>query len=278
MVGHFKMCSITNTPIESCPVIRNDHLKLYTKKELILINKLTALFNEWNNTYQKYREDKADLTDYEIIVPDGFYPNYLCQKTKFLFIGRESYTIEQCNYIDLFIENYLNGTTGQNKTSINKDKFHKMLIQVTYGLMYNKAWEEIPQASELCHNKEIFNKISFAFMNLSKLSNNLSKQKTTNTNWNLVNHSLEMSLNCNKNYILEEIKLLNPDLIITMNLGRNILKQVFEDNLSFEENNWWKYVLSVPEKKKKCVLIDSWHFSSTKKEKEDIYDNIKNNI
>ena len=261
-----------------CPKINDKNLELYTDEELILIEKLNALFDEWNNTYQQYKNGKKGLIEYEIIVPDGFYPNYLSQKTKILFIGRESYTIEWSNYIDLFIDNYLAGTTGISKTSINQDKFHKMLIQVAYGLVYEKEWEEIPQASELCHNKEIFSKISFAFMNLSKLSNNLSNSGNTNTNWDLVNHSLAMSLNYNKNYIFEEIKLLNPDLIITMNLGRNILKKVFEDNLSFEENNWWKYVLSFPSENKKCLLINCWHFSSTKKEKEDIYDNIKNNI
>lgn len=259
----------------SCPGINENFLNLYTSSEHDLLIKLGALFEEWNNVYKEYQKGKSELQNYEMIVPDGFYPNYLFQKPKILFIGRESYTIEGCNYIDLFIDHYLAGRTGYNNCKpINKDKFHKLLIQVAYGLIYGKDWDNTPYAADICHKGNIFEKVSFAFMNLSKLSNNLDGQNTTNTNWSLFDHAVNMSLNCGRNFILDEIKLLDPDLIITMNLGRHRLKKVFGKMLEFEDNDWRKYKVKFPEKDKKCLLIDSWHFSSTKKDKEEIHDPI----
>lgn len=261
-----------------CPEIRNNFLSLYTSAERGLLVKLGALFEEWDNVYQEYRKDKGELQNYEMIVPDGFYPNYLSQKPKILFIGRESYTIEGCNYVDLFIDHYLAGRTGCNNCrAINRDKFHKLLIQVAYGIIYGKDWNNTPYAGDICFEGKIFDKISFAFMNLSKLSNNLDGQNTTNTNWSLFDHSVNMSINCGKNFILDEIELLDPDLIITMNLERHRLTKVFGEMLEFEDNDWWKYKVNFSPKNKQCLLIDSWHFSSTKKDKEDIYDPILKN-
>ena len=258
-----------------CPRVSDSFLSLYTSIEKDLLSKLDHLFDEWNNVYKEYRLGKPELQDYTMIVPDGFYPNYLLQKNKILFIGRESYTIEGCNYIDLFIDHYLAGRTGYNNCQpINKDKFHKLLIQVAYGIIYGKDWDNTPYAGDICKDGKIFEKVSFAFMNLSKLSNNLKKQNTTNTNWNLLEHALNMSLNCGKNFIMEEIELLNPDLIITMNLDRNRLKKIFGERLEIEDDNWWTYKVDLPEKNEKCLLIDSWHFSSTKSDKDEIHNRI----
>ena len=258
-----------------CPQIRKDFLNLYKSSEHDLLKELDELFEEWNNVYKEYRKGESELQYYEMIVPDGFYPNYLSQKPKILFIGRESYTIEGCNYIDLFIDHYLAGKTGYNNCrAINKDKFHKLLIQVAYGVIYGKDWDNTPYAGEICLDGEIFKKESFAFMNLSKLSNNLDGQNTTNTNWSLFDHAVSMSLNYGRNFILDEIKLLDPDLIITMNFGRDRLEKIFGKTLEFEDNDWWKYKVKFPEKDKECLLIDSWHFSSSKKDKEEIHDPI----
>ena len=255
--------------------INEDFVNLYTLSERNLLVKLRVLFEEWDNEYKEYRKGKRELQNYEMIVPDGFYPNYLSQKPKILFIGRESYTIEGYNYIDLFIDHYLAGRTGCNNCqAINRDKFHKLLIQVAYGLIYGKDWDETPCAGDICCDGKIFEKISFAFMNLSKLSNNLERQDTTNTNWSIFNHAVNMSINCGRNFILDEIELLDPDLIITMNLERNRLTKVFGEMLEFENNDWWKYKVKFPGKNKCCLLIDSWHFSSTKKDKEEIHNPI----
>ena len=65
----------------NCPGINEDFLNLYTSSERDLLVKLGNLFEKWNNVYKEYRKEKSELQNYEMIVPDGFYPNYLSQKT-----------------------------------------------------------------------------------------------------------------------------------------------------------------------------------------------------
>ena len=263
------------------PQIRKDFLALYSQEERTLINKLNELFEKWNTFYWEYRQGKEDLKDYKMIVPDGFYPNYLSQKIKILFLGRESYSIEGCNYIDLFTECYLTGIVGKgtSASSINTAKFHKMLIKVAWGILNNKSWNDIPQANRLCDEK-IFDKLSFAFMNLSKLSNNLFTQETTQTNWQLVDHSIRMSINSKMNLIAEEIDLLKPDLIIAMNIPPAMLEKVFGTNLEGDRKNDFVYKLKSKEDdiKKDILLLNPYHFSSTKCEKTCIYNPIHKKI
>ena len=262
-----------------CQKIRDEFLKLYSQEESSLIDKLNTLFCEWNKALAKYRKDNKDFAennpnDYKEIVPDGFYPNYLSKKPKILFLGRESYTIEGRNYIDLFIDDYLVGKTGKNHSkSINSSAFHRRLIQVAYGLFNEKNWDETPYAKEICTNKGTFEKVSFAFMNLSKLSNNLCDTETTNTNWELVNVSLDISLNYRKNFILEEVKLLDPDVIVCMYWGKDIIERIFgKGSLKGASEEDFAYNLNINGRDR--LFLHSWHFSSSKKEKECIHDPI----
>ena len=262
-----------------CKKIRDEFLKLYSQEERSLIDKLNTLFCKWNEALANYRKGNKDFAekypnDYREIVPDGFYPKYLSQKPKILFLGRESYTIEGCNYIDLFIDDYLVGKTGENQSkSINSSAFHRRLIQVAYGLRNETNWDDTLYAKEICTNKGTFEKVSFAFMNLSKLSNNLEKQETTRTDWNLVKASLEMSLNYDKNFILEEVKLLDPDVIVCMYWGKDIIERIFgKDSLKGDSEKDFEYKLNI--KGKDRLFLHSWHFSSSKNEKECIHDPI----
>ncbi|MBR1965110.1 MAG: hypothetical protein IKA22_00705 [Lentisphaeria bacterium] len=262
-----------------CQKIRDEFLKLYSQEEISLIEKLNTLFCKWNEALAEYRKDNKDFAenypnDYKEIVPDGFYPKYLSQKLKILFLGRESYTIEGRNYIDLFIDDYLVGKTGKNHSkSINSRAFHRRLIQVAYGLLNGKNWDTTPYAKEICTNKGIFEKVSFAFMNLSKLSNNLCDSETTNTNWALVNASLDISLNYCKNFILEEVKLLDPDVIVCMYWGKDIIERIFgKGSLKGDSEKDFAYNLNINGRDR--LFLHSWHFSSSKKEKECIHDPI----
>jgi len=262
-----------------CQKIRDEFLKLYSQEESSLIDKLNTLFCKWNEALAEYRKGKKDFAekypiDYKEIVPDGFYPKYLSQKPKILFLGRESYTIEGCNYIDLFIDDYLVGKTGKNHSkSINSSAFHRRLIQVAYGLLNEKNWDDTPYAKEICTNKGTFEKVSFAFMNLSKLSNNPCNSETTNTNWELVNASLDISLNYGENFILEEVKLLDPDVIVCMYWGKDIIERIFgKGSLKGDSEEDFAYNLNINGRDR--LFLHSWHFSSSKKEKECIHDPI----
>ena len=189
-------------------------------------------------------------------------------------MGRESYGLTGCDYIEVFIDNYLEGRTGppEKRKNINGDKFHKMLIQVAYGIIHQTTWNETPSAAEICENRGIFDRVSFAFMNLSKLSN--EKPGVTSTDWNLVKASLDVTLN-KENLILEEITALDPDLIVCMNFERDRLLRVFGDKLKIFDNEWLKYHLNI--NGKEILLLDQWNFSATRGASEqEIFDSISN--
>ena len=247
----------------------------YPNDEKKLLNQIKAINDKIEKAWQAYRKNNPDaygVKSNDETVPDGFYPNYTRQPVKILFIGRESYGLTGCDYIEVFIDHYLNGRTGPQgeQKNINQDKFHKMLIQVAYGIIHQKTWNETPSAAEICENRGIFDRVSFAFMNLSKLSN--EKPGDTNTDWSLVNTSLDMSLN-KENLILQEITALDPDLIVCMNFERDRLRRVFGDKLKIFDNDWLKYNLNI--NGKEILLLDQWHFSATRGVKEqEIFDGI----
>lgn len=252
---------------------KNNYYSVDEKSLLAKIDSINSRIEEIWQTYRKKHPDAYGVKSSENTVSDGFYPNYTAQPVKILFMGRESYGLDGCDYIEVFINHYLNGTTGPDdaQKSINRDRFHKMLIKVAYGIVHDKTWDEIPKASDLCANRGIFDKVSFAFMNLSKLSNENTTTGHTQTDWNLVNTSLDMTLN-ETNLILQEISVLNPDLIVCMNFERERLCRVFGNMLRIFDNEWLKYHLNV--NGKTILLLDQWHFSTTRKSEQEIFDGI----
>lgn len=257
--------------------------KSYSGKEKELIEKINQINDKIESAWQKYREENPDAYGVkktcghetpDCTVPDGFYPNYTKQPIKILFVGREAYDLTGADYIDVFIHHYLNGTTGPEDElrSINSDKFHKMLIKVAYGIIHNLAWDEILPASKICEDGKIFDRVSFAFMNLSKLSNDNTEKGHRQTDWALVNTSLNMTLQ-SENLILEEISNLDPDLIICMNFERDRLQRVFGSALKKFDNDWLKYTIDI--NGKNVLLLDQWHFSAPgKSEGNDVYNPI----
>ena len=259
--------------------------KYYSQEEQKLQENLAGLFCDWSKCWKNYCKNNPSAhgvdEDHTDIVLDGFYPNYLKQKLKILFIGRECYTMGSgADYIETFIGHYLAGRTGaEEERSINRDKFHKLLLKVAYGLVNDMPWEDIPKASELCADQKIFDRISFAFMNISKLSNELVDRETTNTDWKLVNTSLDMSLNSGRNFLYEEIQLLDPDLIISMYIDRNnprcqTLLRIFGNQFEMEEKDYLGY--TIRKNHKKICLIDQYHFSQRCHKEQEIYNDIRN--
>lgn len=250
----------------------------YPDSEKDLLKRIDAINEKIEKVWQSYRKNNPDaygVENNDSTVPDGFYPNYTRQPVKILFMGREAYDLAGCDYIDVFINNYLDGRTGpeDNRRNINRDRFHKMLIQVAYGIIHQKTWNEIPSASEICGNREIFDKVSFAFMNLSKLSNENTIPGHTQTDWNLINTSLDMTLK-GENLILQEITALNPDLMVCMNYERDRLCRVFGDKLKIFDNDWLKYHLKI--NGRDILLLDQWHFSAPGINEQEIFDSTFN--
>ena len=251
----------------------------YSDDEKNLLKKIDAINEKIEKAWQAYRKNNPDAYGVESnaeTVSDGFYPNYTRQPVKILFMGRESYDLTGWDYIEVFINHYLNGKTGPKggQRNINRDRFHKMLIQVAYGIIHQKTWNETPSAAEICENRGIFDRVSFAFMNLSKLSNENTTPGHRGTDWNLVNTSLNMTLN-KGNLILQEITALDPDLIVCMNFERDRLCRVFGNDLKIFDNEWFKYHLDI--KGKKILLLDQSHFSATRGiSEQEIFDGISN--
>lgn len=268
-----------------------EYLKLYSKTEQERMKALDKLFRDWKKVV-------GDPTWYWFI-PDGFYPKYLSQTTRILYIARDSYDLYgdedengERTYIEKFIRQYLAGRMDNNGNSnsvnINRNKFHKMLIQVAYGLINDFPWsannpkaKQVLSASEICEGGKVFERATFAFMNLCKWSHEngeeADKNKNENnkgwkTDWTAVKEFVEKSATKTRNFFLEEINLLDPNIIITLNLRPNLIAQ-WTGHLAKRveiDENCCVYRLSSGDKER--MIFDSWHFSTTRKSEErDIY-------
>lgn len=250
--------------------------KTYSPEELKLRETLLALLEEWWKQVGDPKEGDG------CFVYDGFYPNYLAQKPKILFLGRDAYDIWEDNYIDKFLPHYLSGQwNSQTGESINSAKFHKMLIEVAYGILHECSWnksaeepekESVPYASEICESGRIFEQVSFAFMNLCKWSHWSGEGCGVYADWNAIGEFVEKSMAGGRNFIMEEIALLAPDIIITMNFQEDVIKKFTGGSailVDATNPDCFVYRLELPHGT--AMLFDSWHFASTKSEEYCIY-------
>lgn len=190
------------------------------------------------------------------IVLDGIYPNYINQKVKVLYIGRESLGLTGENYIDLMHHAYkVDKKIGQK--TLNQHSLHKLKLSIAYGLNNNNCpWEDIPPASEIADDFAEKQGVSFAFMNLSKLSNESEDWKI---DWELVDGFLEAFKKSPTNFFAKQIDIINPDIILTMNLEGRLKALGKLTPVEYEENASY-YTLTTD--KKSYSLIDLYHFSA----------------
>ncbi len=239
----------------------------YPQSEQELCSRLDALQTEWKRT--------CNYEDSEFVY-DGFYPYYTKQKVKILFIGRENRGLDnECgSYVSQLYKAYKEKSIGGK--SINAYKTHSLQFYITYGLNNNATdWSEIPSAAELAEGFATERGISWAYMNLSKLSN--TGEHSQVADWCLINNFCEATKEANeksgRNFWAEEINLLDPDLIIGMNLGS------YYDCLG--ESEWGDLFGSSAVRHRKITigtktydLLDTYHFSARKSPKKDFYDPI----
>lgn len=223
----------------------------YPANEKQLLKTMEALLDTWKNN-SAYKN---------LFVDDGFYPYYLDQETKILFIGRESLHIELCNYLEILHEYYK--THYIYKTHVNRHGFHRRLMKIAYGLLHGMpAWESIPSASKICDTFATAKGVSFAFMNMSKSSNTSESRYLSGYYQKSIDESLD--------YIKKEIEVLQPDYIISANIGQKCLEQVFGDmECVIKEHNLYAYHINV--NGKVTLLMDTFHFSAIKKDNADFY-------
>lgn len=229
----------------------------YPKNELALLNRQAALFNDW---IASMISNPADFEDYTVndFVFDGFYPAYLEQKVRVLFIGRESRGLSGCNYIEVLHNCYRHGKRV-GEVTLNQHKFHRLMLYLAYSLNNEFCdWESIPYADKIGDTIGEKGGLSFAFMNLSKFSNERAAWQVIPE---LVNCSVSASRG-DRNFIREQIELLSPHVIISMNLQEHL--GLIGERKEIERHEYADaYRLKAGNHS--ALLIDTFHFAATGK-------------
>lgn len=238
----------------------------YPNSENQLLNNLNNLFENWllysNKVCFPYERTYSDM------VLDGFYPYYTQQHCKILFIGRESLGLTGENYIDLMHYLYTSKQLIGEKT-LNQNRFHSLMLRIAYGLNNDNCdWDKIPMATEIADSFATKDGVSFAFMNLSKLSN---ESDNWQVDWTLVDGFVDAFKNSTVNFFSQQIDVICPDIILTMNLESRLKALGEVTSLEYGENASY-YTLKT--KNKEYLLVDLYHFSSTKSQKNCFYNPI----
>lgn len=225
---------------------------------------LNELFSEWRSAMiEAFPDDKRSLA--EGFVWDGFYPYYFSQPLKILFVGKESLGLAGCDYLEEILNAY-RVTKAIGSHHLNVHKFHSRLLYVAHGLLNGyPEWGSIPYADQIGETFATADGISFAFMNISKLSN---QSKNWQADAGLMGASVGASRSARR-FIQDEIALLAPDLVISMNLGP-FLNDLGSRDCEVHGRNVDRCLLT--SSNHKSVLLDAWHFSYLKvKDNEGIY-------
>lgn len=234
----------------------------FPSTELTLKKQNDRLQEEWHDVVAKVNPELADL-----FVCDGFYPYYTQQNRRILLVAKECLGLAGCNYIDAILAAYREGVVGDRP--LNAYKFHALTLRVVYGLLHGcPDYDTLPTAVEIGKDFGTASGISFAHMNISKLSNESGEWQA---DYELINQFLNITSQYKENFWAKQIALLKPDVIIGMNLG-----------------GWYERIGKVSDFRHigpVCLqklttdygeykLIDSYHFAAINRWKEDNYDPI----
>ena len=200
---------------------------------------------------------------------DGFYPGYYSANPKVLFIGRESREASGCNRMDADID-YLK------KNNINRlgFAFWQRVFYIVYGIQHGGKipFMEIPYANEIKESCVKANNYPFAFINLSKYSND---SRNWQADYVLMNRFLEDAELGRRNYLREQISILDPDIIISCNLWGDARIDLDKLDLIFPPDDFSKRIPELSTEGisdvydfsfegKHIRFIDLYHFSAVR--------------
>lgn len=249
----------------------------YNGSEILLKQQFDSLHDKWRSHLINSIDDieKRKLIP-ELYIPDGFYPEYTRQKFKILFIGKEGLQLWGNDYLEKLFEAYHNKYIGDiDPTHINRYQFHYTMIYIAYALQNGiYKWEDIPWASEIVDNFGIPGGFSFAFMNLSKFSNESGNWKADEE---LIDTFLRLSQNPDYDFFAQAVNILDPNLIISMNLeDRMKYMGKFSDFKRYGKNEMDVCFQTITTSiGKEYTLLDTWHFSAPcKSPKIDIFERV----
>jgi len=238
------------------------------KDERDLSCKLNDLAKEWC--------DSLTNEDRKLFNMDGFYPYYTKQPVKILFVGREACWMSGKNYTDVLAKCFWGNSIGG--WTVPQYPFHRRQFYLAYALISAEKtgqwpkWDEVPCADKMAMNifgiastqgaggqiNSMIDSVSWAFMNLSKLSNDTG-------DWQTDERRYRPFIENNKERIREEIRLLNPDIIIGANVF-DIVKIVgYKEKTAASNTSCYLYEPTdgFP------LFLNCYHFSAVKKEQTD---------
>lgn len=234
------------------------------KSDKLINDNLQELFDTWVSLLKNNGFSTDDF------IPDGIYPYYTHQNIKILFVGRECLGLTGDSYITELHNAYKDKTVGGRP--LNSCRFHALMFYIVWGMNNGfPEWDSLPMATEIVEDFSTDKGISFAFMNLSKFSNNSESWKA---DWSLIDSFIDASKHHDFNLFNKEIEIINPDIIICMNLNerlshlgeRKIINETSNENISCQ---------SLLVNDKYIPLFDMYHFSAFKNKRTVYYEPLR---
>jgi curved DNA-binding protein CbpA len=247
----------------------------YPPDDLPKKRRLDSLMDDWKKQLAPYqvlfRDDGKLYPAESFFAADGFLPYYFHQKHKVLFIARETRYIAGQDNIEVILKKCKDKPQG-----ISAESVLRRMLLLAYGIQNGGTvpFENIdPQ--KLCFLAATAEGFSFAFMELSKYSNENDDGATADTE--LMSSFFEHSRLQKRNFIQEELSLLDPGLVITMNLwdgkiNPGILRLALGDAPFIDCPHPSAARRSMSINGNKVPVIDLYHFSSRKSDRDDFYD------
>jgi hypothetical protein len=238
--------------------------------------KINALMEDWAKVLAEARVlSKGDGKTYagsDFFCPDGFYPYYYQQKKKILFIGRESVDISGCDYIEVLLKAYRENSVANRTLNQWRNNFQKRMLQIAWGILQGGTvpYEQVPNASDLGKTFGTPEGISFAFMNLSKYSNE-SESGTSRRDVDLITAFLNDSRLEKRNFVREELAILDPDVVIVMNLWEMKVDNALVNLALGKVIECTEPPDFIEINEKRVPLINLYHFSARRNTEEDFY-------
>jgi hypothetical protein len=246
----------------------------YPSDELPQKRRLDRLMTDWKKRLAPhqvlFRDDGKLYPAESFFASDGFLPYYFHQKRKVLFIARETRYIAGQDNIEVILKKCKDNPQG-----IGAEPVLRRILLLAYGIQNDGT---IPfkniDPQKLCALATTAAGFSFAFMELSKYSNENNDGGIADTE--LMASFFEHSRLQERNFIQEELSLLDPDMVITMNLwdgkiDAGVLRLALGDTPFIDCPHPGAARRTITINGKRLPLIDLYHFSARKSDSEDFY-------
>lgn len=246
--------------------------KGFMGKEETKAIELKKIMDDWRTAISSEEKaikngDRGKKKPQECFVEDGFFPGYFSEinKNKILFIGRESRYIKK-NYVQQSLED-----------RCFSSNWWRRIFYITYGIQHEGRipFSKVEDYRTIIDEMEESQHYGFAVMNISKYSN--FSCEGGKSNFELINQFLENSGNRLLEFFNRELKLLEPDCIITSNLwdgNINRINDLFPES-NFESWNVYDNGKAAYGRYKNeninSMLIDLYHFAKPGSDRDYYY-------